>query len=240
MMYKVYAHINKLNKKIYIGITKQNVQKRWQNGKGYTHSSYFYNAINKYGWNNFEHIVLVDNLELEDANYFEKELIKIFNTQNNQFGYNLDSGGDAKTHSEITKQRISKTLKGQKRSEETLYKLSISHKGKKRNPEAVRKTAEANRGKKLSAWHKRRISESMRNNKHGQGYIHSDEAKQKISTKLKGNMNGRKYIQCVETLEIYTSMKYCEEMIGKSAYCIRKAIKNNTSLNGLHYIFLKA
>ena len=46
------------SKKYYIGITSQAVNKRWKNGKGYKSSPYFYNAIQKYGWNNFEHNIL--------------------------------------------------------------------------------------------------------------------------------------------------------------------------------------
>ena len=63
--YKVYIHRNKINGKVYIGITKQKPENRWRNGKGYKQNIKFYRAIEKYGWNNFEHIVLVDNLTAE-------------------------------------------------------------------------------------------------------------------------------------------------------------------------------
>ena len=55
--YKVYIHINTTNGKRYYGITCQEVEKRWKNGKGYYKNKYFTKAINKYGWDNFEHIV---------------------------------------------------------------------------------------------------------------------------------------------------------------------------------------
>ena len=45
--YCVYAHINKINGKIYIGQTKQNPNSRWSNGYGYKHSPHFYSAIQK-------------------------------------------------------------------------------------------------------------------------------------------------------------------------------------------------
>ena len=51
------------SKKYYIGITSQAVNKRWKNGKGYKSSPYFYNAIQKYGWNNFEHNILFTDLK---------------------------------------------------------------------------------------------------------------------------------------------------------------------------------
>ena len=76
--YKIYVHINKINGKIYIGQTGQeNVKDRWDSGWGYKQCVAFNNAINKYGWNNFQHIVLIDRLTLEMANIIEEELKSI-------------------------------------------------------------------------------------------------------------------------------------------------------------------
>ena len=63
--YTIYIHRNKINNKLYIGQTCQTPEKRWDNGRGYKTSERFYNAIQKYGWNNFEHIILYTNLSLE-------------------------------------------------------------------------------------------------------------------------------------------------------------------------------
>ena len=59
--YKVYKHTNIINNKVYIGLTKQEPKRRWQNGYGYIDNSYFYNSITKYGWDGFKHEVLYDN-----------------------------------------------------------------------------------------------------------------------------------------------------------------------------------
>lgn len=46
MGYKIYAHINKTNGKIYIGQTcRENVNQRWRNGNGYVNNVSFYRAI---------------------------------------------------------------------------------------------------------------------------------------------------------------------------------------------------
>ena len=105
--YKIYVHINKINGKMYIGQTCQTIQARWKDGRGYKESPYFWNAIQKYGWDTFEHIVLMENLSLEEANIFEEELIKKYNTTNRNFGYNVYYGGDNCKKPLSTKQKLS-------------------------------------------------------------------------------------------------------------------------------------
>lgn len=85
----LYAHINMINGKIYIGQTCNPLYKRWKDGLGYIGNKHFYNSINKYGWDNFKHISLIENLNGDYANIIEKELIKKYNTTNPDFGYNI-------------------------------------------------------------------------------------------------------------------------------------------------------
>lgn len=78
---------------MYIGITKD-IKKRWiSNGIQYKNCSLFWNAIQKYGWNGFNHVVLIDNITKELACIIERELIKKYNTQDSNFGYNISYGG---------------------------------------------------------------------------------------------------------------------------------------------------
>lgn len=105
--YKIYVHINKINGKMYIGQTCQNVEDRWRDGNGYKNCCYFGNAIQKYRWDNFEHIVLIDNLSLEEANIFEEELIKKYDTTNRNVGYNIYYGGCNYKKPLSTRQKLS-------------------------------------------------------------------------------------------------------------------------------------
>ena len=96
MNYTVYLHRNLKNQKVYIGQTSQSVQKRWNNGKGYVSSPHFYAAIQKYGWDNFEHIILKEKLTAEEADYWEKYYINLYQSQQPEKGYNILSGGNEK------------------------------------------------------------------------------------------------------------------------------------------------
>lgn len=90
--YKVYIHISP-NNKVYIGITHQNFYKRFQNGKGYNRQKYFYRAIKKYGWDNFKHKILEDNLTYKEAIEKERYYISLYDSTNPIRGYNVSSGG---------------------------------------------------------------------------------------------------------------------------------------------------
>ncbi len=92
--YSVYMHINKINNKKYVGITSRKPEIRWQNGTAYKRNPHLNSAIQKYGWGNFDHIILHTNLSYEDACMYEKKYIKDLNLKNNKYGYNMTDGGE--------------------------------------------------------------------------------------------------------------------------------------------------
>ena len=113
--YTVYRHVNKINGKVYIGITCQKVDDRWKNGKGYG-SQHFSRAIEKYGWNSFTHEIVAENLSKKDACEMERILIKSHNATCSEFGYNQTLGGDGggmynRHHTDIAKKKISNARK---------------------------------------------------------------------------------------------------------------------------------
>lgn len=166
MDYKIYVHINKINGKIYIGQTSQNnPTRRWNtDGSGYKDNTHFWNSIQKYGWNNFEHIILLDNLSLEMANIIEEELIRKYNSTNPKIGYNLRYGGNNSSFSEQTIEKFKEMRKGSQKgklnnfygkhhTEETKEKLRQNHigrpayfKGCHLSEESKRKISESKKG----------------------------------------------------------------------------------------------
>ena len=107
-MKTIYLHKNKINGKVYIGQTIQPLKNRWKNGNGYKTCYYFYNAIQKYGWENFEHIILEqnENWTQEDLDNKEKEYISLFKANNPKFGYNICEGGANSISPNMTKKAI--------------------------------------------------------------------------------------------------------------------------------------
>lgn len=109
MSYFVYKHTSP-NNKVYIGITSQNPIDRWENGRGYKKQPLFFNAILKYGWNNFKHEILFSGLTQEQAEQKEVELINVYKSNLRKYGYNIANGGNSVgKHSEETKQKISQS-----------------------------------------------------------------------------------------------------------------------------------
>lgn len=92
--YKVYVHTNKVNGKKYVGQTCQRESRRFAAGFGYVGCHHFYRAIEKYGWCNFDHEILFDDLTKEEANVLEIKMIEEYQTLDPEFGYNIQSGGN--------------------------------------------------------------------------------------------------------------------------------------------------
>lgn len=164
-MFTVYCHINKIDGKKYIGITKQNPKIRWQSGNGYSNNIYFARAIKKYGWKNFEHKILYEELTKEEAERIEIQLIAKFETANREKGYNITNGGNhVGTVSEETKKKISKAHKGiateLHRSEETKRKISEGLIGRKKSEETKKKMSDYAKSRGMSEITKQRFADA--------------------------------------------------------------------------------
>ena len=119
--YSVYIHTNKVNGKKYVGVTMNSPEKRWNNGKGYKDNIHFSSAIQKYGWDSFEHFIIeVDSAELMYE--LEKRYIDFYHTIDPQFGYNKSLGGEKGGY-----QGKNSSTKEYKK------KYCLSHKQEKRN-----------------------------------------------------------------------------------------------------------
>lgn len=127
--YCLYAHINQINYKVYIGISKD-VKQRWASkGKNYKSCPKIFNAFKKYGWNNFTHVILFDGMTKEEALQKEEMWVKVAKLAG--ISYNITDGGEGGNGIKKTpeqKQKISEWLTGRPCSDETKRKISNSHK----------------------------------------------------------------------------------------------------------------
>lgn len=140
--YRIYKHTSP-NGKVYIGVTREeNLNRRWQNGKGYESCPLFWNAIQKYGWDSFIHEVIEEDVPIEQINERESYWIAFYKSNNRDFGYNIEEGGHAyRTFSDETRKKISDALKGRTKTPEHREKLRQANLGKKPTQEAVEKSA---------------------------------------------------------------------------------------------------
>lgn len=128
--YDVYKITNKVNNKVYIGITSKGISARWKEHiYSAEHGCPFklHNAIRKYGKENFS-IELIDFCNSwEELTEKEQYYISEYKSLQDEFGYNMTEGGDGtfgRTHSEETKEKIRQKAIGREVTEATRLKLS--------------------------------------------------------------------------------------------------------------------
>lgn len=160
--YIIYKYTSPSGKH-YIGQTCRPVTRKWEHRQA-DENSYFHNAINKHGYENFTYEVLERDLTLDEANERESYYIREYNSMNRDKGYNRDTGGSNGSPSEETREKLRQANLGKKASEETRLKISNALKGKPKS-----ENARAN------------MSEAQKGNKNCLGVKKSEEAKLKIS-----------------------------------------------------------
>ena len=103
-IYKVYGHFNVTNGKWYIGSTKLNPKKRWQNGRGYKNQPKMWNDIQNSDWNkDWVHGILGKFYNKQDALNYEAFLIAMLGSIENGYNTSSYSGGTYKRSDEHRK-----------------------------------------------------------------------------------------------------------------------------------------
>ena len=220
----VYKYTNVINNKVYIGRTSQTIRARaGKNGNGYRTCSRFWNAICKYGWNNFKLEIIAENLSFEESVELEKSLIENYKSFDSNFGYNIleQEPGEGCLTEEVRK------------------KISISHTGLKKG---MHKREKRNENKERTEEHRKHLSESLKGitpwNKGLKTGPLKEETRQKMSEIRKNNTNSiHVFVKNLETGEIFRSGAEAGRSIGCTSEAIFAAIKENRPCKG--YMFAR-
>ena len=163
MIYSIYKLTNTINGKSYIGFTSKTPSRRWQ-----THlenaqnkrNQYLYNAINKYGWENFTKEVLYSSKDGEHTLHeMEPHFIHEYNTYYlNDHGYNMTLGGDGVIGWKPCAESVRKRSKRMKGNGNTFYGKHHEAKAKEKISIAVKRTRHLYVGEKAPhAGHKHTV-----------------------------------------------------------------------------------
>lgn len=172
---------------LYVGQTWTSTEARMGNdGERYANSPDIYQAIKKYGVDNFAYQELAKCDTAVEADKTEDYYMEKYGTLDPTIGYNKKKAGSHGIHAEATKQQISKTLK-------TQYDAMTPEEKKKKVEPIAGWWGGKERGPHSQEW-KDNNSDMMKRRHVEQGHPmqdkhHTEEAKQQISQKLTGRKN---------------------------------------------------
>ena len=191
---------------------------RWgSNGRNYKECPHFWAAIQKYGWDNFEHEILYTNLTKEEACSMEIRLIKEYKTQDREYGYNTLEGGDCPEITQEVRDKMSQSMMGNQNGL-----------GKVCSEEKKKKISEAQKGKTLTEEHRKAISKAKKGKTHKSL---NAESRKKIADAHK-----KCPVYCEETDTIYESIQECARQLNIPATNICRICKGKMkSTKGYHF-----
>ena len=203
----IYKILNKVNGKIYVGLTTKDLSRRIAEHIK-ENKSYIQKALNKYGLESFD-ISVIDHAEFRDT-LCEKEKywIQQFNSKSPN-GYNLTDGGDGLINpTEETKKKIGKASsirnKGQigwmrgltKETDKRIAKRAERMTGRTQTEESNIKRSKALAGIKKTKRHRQKMSHPHKMSPEGRAGIaasnRNPERLRKTSLKLTGENNPAK------------------------------------------------
>lgn len=190
----IYLLTNTKTKKIYIGQTWAfPVEERMgRNGNKYANSPYLYASIQKHGIKAFTYIVLAQTPDQNIADQLEAEYIIQYNAKDHEKGYNIKDGGRGGKHSQISKEKISTTLKSHfatmttNQIAERVRGIIDWWKNKKRGPHTEERKKDI--AQKMVIWHTENEHPML-------GKHHTDDAKAAISAGLLGKKKPLESVQ---------------------------------------------
>jgi len=230
----VYKITCLLNNKVYIGITKQPVHKRFAQHKSSAKTikrrpSKLHGAIRKYGAENFSLEVLAELDSWEKAIEAEKELILQYDSY--ECGYNLTLGGEGRTQPGSWAKGLNK------KTHPSLDKISVKQKGKNNSffgkthtEQQKQKWSKERKGPKHPMFGVKRPDLSIRNSKREW----TEESRNKMSIKKS------KPVKCLETQEVYPSVAAAAKalkMDPKLVSLVARQLKHKTK--GKTFVFIK-
>lgn len=185
----VYKHTAP-NGKVYIGITCQKSEYRWNNGINYSCQPLFFHAIIKYGWINFKHKILYDGLTYEEAAEKETEIIKEYNSTDYKFGYNISGGASVFPDETFERKPMSEEAK-KARS----IRMSTLMKVKWENEEFRNKALEGLRKNAKREEYRKSVSEGLKR------ALKDPKLRKQRSDSMKERMGNEEYKkECIENL----------------------------------------
>ncbi len=148
----IYKITNRVNGKLYYGQTKQPPNRRWSQHKQAAKKGgkmILYEAIRKYGVENFTFEIVCECETLEELNQKEIHYIQEGNTLAPN-GYNAGRGGDNYEKTDETRKKLSNSNKGRIITPEWRENMSKARKGKKITEETRERMRKAQAGRSIS------------------------------------------------------------------------------------------